>query len=120
KAAGAGKSQFYHYFGSKDLMVRALIAQRSNSSVWFQAERLDRIQVLVEFERWFDELIQDFNEGPLACGCPLGNIGAELGSQNELLREAAEFGLMTWQRNLAAVFVRLKAAGEICPTTNPD
>jgi AcrR family transcriptional regulator len=120
KAAGAGKSQFYHYFGSKDLMVRALISEQATRVTLFQEPRLDAIKTCADLEAWFDDLIAESLGGSFKYGCPIGNIGSELGAQNELLREACEISLMGWQQSLVRVFSRLKKLGLLSDSSDED
>ncbi len=108
-----GKSQFYHYFGSKDLMVRDLIEYRSTNMPWMSEELLSSFSTLKELESWLEQLSELYRAGPLAQGCPIGNLASELSANNEELRLALWAIFSRWSKALEASLARIAKGGEI-------
>lgn len=94
--AGVKKGSFYHFFPSKiDLAVAAFEAHWSADiqplyDATFRPEIPPRERML----RWCDQIYQVQKAKFEACGhvpgCPFASMGAEMGTQNERLRQKAE------------------------------
>jgi len=93
KAAGAGKSQFYHYFKNKDDLVRKVIRYHLDSLFTDEAS-------CWRFDSWeyLDSFLKNVSQQQPDHGCPLGRMVLELGEGNSPLR-----------RELNGVFSRLQA-----------
>jgi TetR/AcrR family transcriptional repressor of nem operon len=100
--AGVGKGSFYHFFPSKrDLALAAMDAQweRYRTGLYEPAFAPD-VPPLERITRYF-RLIPPRAAGPAAndmvLGCPFGNVGLELATQDEVIREKvrAVFGRIT-------------------------
>ena len=52
EAAGASKSQLYHYFSDKGDLVRAVIARRVDDTMDCQGPMLGGIESLADIRRW--------------------------------------------------------------------
>lgn len=115
-----GKSQFYHYFGSKNLMVRELLRFELESFCHFHPNRLEKIIDLDSLEVWLYEFAEAFDEGELRNGSPIGNIACELSlSQSELLEICREI-FVQWQKDLSEVLERLVDDNKISQNIEPN
>ena len=119
KASKTGKSQFYHYFGSKSLMIRDLIEHRKaglNSLGEAQLKQLDSPEAI---GLWLDAIIREFEQGVLSQGCPIGDLAAELACSNEELRSHLNHTFNSWSDCLETGFKEMAARGDLDPSMEP-
>jgi TetR/AcrR family transcriptional regulator, transcriptional repressor for nem operon len=86
KKSQTGKSQFTHYFKTKDGMVRATIQHLHEMIRTGQTPTGYDIKSWCELEGWFQTYI-DFQES-IGCerSCPMGTIGGDLAKENKKAR----------------------------------
>lgn len=119
--AGVNKGSFYHFFPSKrDLAVAAIEQQ------WAYARRLvldpafaPDLPPLERIPRLFRlaATLQDPGD-PVAGhvpGCPFGNLAAELGTQDPVIRDAVREVFAGYQASFEGVLREAQEAGEIGP-----
>ncbi len=120
RASGTGSSSLYHYFGSKDELLIAVLDR--------YLERLDdeivepsRAAIDDPIERVFR--ILDFYRGVLTAtgcrlGCPIGNLAGEVSDTHPKIREKLAELFAAWRR---AVERCLREAGEgLRPDVDPE
>lgn len=119
EAAGASKSQLYHYFADKDDLVRAVIARRVGETLDCQGPMLSELDSFADIRRWFDWLITQ-NE-KLGCpGCPLGTLANELADRDETARVDLAGGFDTWMSYVIEGLARMQARGELVEQADPQ
>jgi TetR/AcrR family transcriptional regulator, transcriptional repressor for nem operon len=118
EAAGASKSQLYHYFSDKGDLVRAVIARRVGETVDCQGPLIGGIDSLDDIRRWFDWLIAE-NEERGCPGCPLGTLASELAGCDEAARADLACGFDTWMGLVIESLQRMKAGGELHQRADP-
>lgn len=101
KASGTGKSQFYHYFGSKDLMVREVIAAQARGLPTDHEKILAGMRSIADVESWLEAMISAFDRGLYPNGCPIGTLASELASTNEEHRTKLAKTFEAWESALA-------------------
>ncbi len=112
-ASGTGKSQFYHYFGSKEGLVHEVL------QTWLEAVRDGAypadpaIGSWRDLEQWFRAHAKWQRRFQMTRGCPLGTIGNEITADDELLRQDLTLIFEVMRNKLAAFFIREKAAGRL-------
>ncbi len=119
-ASGTGKSQFSHYFGSKDGLVRAVIKHLAEVIRSGQAPTGYDVCNWDDLEGWFQKYI-DFQKS-VACemSCPLATIGNDLSNDQELLRQDVRI-FIQWSRDkISRFFAERRAAGELVAQADPD
>src|SRR5882757_3584460 len=82
-AAGAGKSQLYHYFRGRDELVEAAVAHRCT-------------QVVAGLEQALAGFVAGFEQMGLP-GCPIGSLAAEVAEHNEGARLQAAAAFDSWE-----------------------
>jgi len=112
-ASGTGKSQFYHYFASKDALVKELIEFHRAVMPAAQETLLSNLSSLAGIDAWLDQILADYDRGLYADGCPIGNLANELASQNEELRRDLQATFATWETCLSQGLRALQTKGHL-------
>lgn len=118
-AAGAGKSQFYRYFTSKEDLVRAVIHYQRDHYLGWQRAFLDRFDSWEGIEAYFDALVASHAGRQLVGGCPIGSLAAELADQDEALRRELSAVFSLWQESMERGLGRMRAAGRLRSDAQP-
>src|SRR6266487_5142372 len=118
-AAGAGKSQLYHYFRGRDELVEAAVGHRCAQVLAGLTQALGSVASLAELERALAGFVAGFEQMGLP-GCPIGSLAAEVAERNEgaRLQAAAAFG--AWEQLFADALARMRARGELRADAPPD
>lgn len=119
KRSKTGKSQFTHYFKTKEGMVCVALQYLHEMIESGQTPTGYDIKSWRDFESWFQKYI-DFQES-VGCerSCPIGTIGGDLTNQNKKARrDVLQF--LEWSRGKLTTFLsERKAAGELVPEARP-
>lgn len=120
EASGTGKSQFYHYFGSKEDIVHEVL------HFYFDIIQSGRAPVNINIESWGDleRFFYDHIDGirMFDCrrSCPIGSIGNELASENEDVRRDVKLVFDYMREKIALFFEKMKKQGGIKETSDPE
>ena len=117
-AAGAGKSQLYHYFSGRDELVAAAVGMRCTQVLAGLTQALGRVASLAELEQALAGFVAGFEQMGLP-GCPIGSLAAEVAARNEGARRQAAAGFDAWERLLADALERMRERGELRPDASP-
>ncbi|MEU9318289.1 TetR family transcriptional regulator C-terminal domain-containing protein [Streptomyces sp. NPDC048295] len=111
-AAGVPKGSFYNHFDSKEAMATEVMRRYSaDQGTEILMDRsmapLDRIRahfayVAARLERY-----------EYARGCLIGNLGAELSSENSTIRDAVDSSLNCWVVRLASALEEARTTGSL-------
>src|SRR5215472_12024828 len=117
-AAGAGKSQLYHYFQGRDELVEAAVGLRCTQVLAGLTQALGTVASLAGLEQALAGFVAGFEQMGLP-GCPIGSLAAEVAERNEgaRLRTAAAFD--AWERLFADALARMRDRGELRADTSP-
>lgn len=118
-AAGASKSQLYHYFGDRDDLVRAVITHRCETALAEVVRSLERVDTLRALERWLRAQVAAQRQVDFVGGCPIGSLASELADRDEPARRQLCAAFDTWQRGFEAALRRIKARGELRADASP-
>ena len=115
--AGAGKGQFYHYFGSKEDLVGEVLEHQL-------ARILGDLDVAEAgtwdgLHSWLYGLLESHRLRGMG-GCPLGALASEAIAESEALRVVVAGAFGRWQDRLAVVLRSLKDDGELASAVDPD
>jgi TetR/AcrR family transcriptional regulator, transcriptional repressor for nem operon len=97
KAAGVSGSQLYHYFDSKQALIRAVITRAADAEPVPDRPVLGLLDSLDALRAWADAAIERQEESGCRGECTLGSLAGELGAGDEAAREDLRCGLLRWQ-----------------------
>ena len=117
-AAGAGKSQFYHYFSSKEDLV-AVVLHHQLERVLGDLVRFD-IGTWEGIRSWLDSMLREQQERGFRGGCPLGSLVAEVAGSDDGLRAVAADAFTLWVERLAVGLRALRERGELRGDAQPE
>jgi TetR/AcrR family transcriptional repressor of nem operon len=118
EASGTGKSQFYHYFSSKEELVAEVLWHQLDlvleDQSFFQLDTWDGIQA------WFEALIAMQQTRREFRGCPLGSVAAEVLDQSDHLRSRAAEAFGHYEAALAAALEAMRGRGQLRDDADPQ
>jgi AcrR family transcriptional regulator len=117
-AAGASKSQLYHYFADKDDLIRAVIARRFEQVIAAQAPLLAKLDSWAAIRRWLDMWV-DQTEATGHHGCPIGTLANELADRDDAARADLSACFGTWEAYLVDGLTHMKGRGDLAPSADP-
>lgn len=124
RAAGVSGSQLYHYFDSKQALVRAVITRQADLATGSDASpgvgALDSFEAL---DAWADAAIarrQELLDGEGLGDCTLGSLAGELAAVDEQSRVEISQGFLRWLDVLRTGLTGLQDRGELQPDADVD
>jgi TetR/AcrR family transcriptional regulator, transcriptional repressor for nem operon len=111
-AAGAGKSQLYHYFRGRDELVTAAVGLRCAQVLAGLTQALGAVGSLAELERALAGFVAGFEQMGLP-GCPIGSLAAEVAERNEGARLQTAAAFDAWAQLFAGALERMRERGEL-------
>jgi AcrR family transcriptional regulator len=119
-ASGVGKGQFYHYFRSKEGLVREVLRWHAELIRNGEAPIDYEITSWLGLEKWFLAHIELQREFGMTRGCPFGTAANEITADDELIRQdlCAVFDLI--KSRIAAFFDKEKTLGLLINEANED
>ena len=119
-AARAGKSQFYRYFPSKEILVSEVIRYQSDRYLGWQSDLLERVDDWEGLEAYFNALVASHSEREMMGGCPIGSLAAELADTNEAHRRELAEAFSLWEASIEQAFTKMRAARKLRPHAAPS
>jgi AcrR family transcriptional regulator len=120
KQSGTGKSQFTHYFKTKDGLVHEVLLHLHE---WLRGDDAPvnySVRTWRDLETWFRFFVKVQNLRGCDRACPVGTIGNDLSDEQELLRQDVRL-IFEWVRGqLGRFFAERRAAGELPASVDPD
>jgi AcrR family transcriptional regulator len=117
-AAGAGKSQLYHYFRGRDELVAAAVGLRCGQVLAGLTEQLGAVASLAELEQTLAGFADGYEQMGLP-GCPIGSLAAEVAERNEDARLQTAAAFDAWERLFASALERMRDRGELRADASP-
>ena len=111
-AAGASKSQLYHYFAGRDELVAAAVARRCAQVLAGLTHALGDIATMADLEMMLAGFVAGFEEQGLP-GCPIGSLASEVAERNEGARLQAAAGFDAWEGLFSDALERMRESGEL-------
>jgi AcrR family transcriptional regulator len=117
-AAGAGKSQLYHYFRGRDELVEAAVGLRCAQVLAGLTQALGTVASLAGLEQALAGFVAGFEQMGLP-GCPIGSLAAEVAERNEGARLQAAAAFDAWEQLFAGALERMRDRGELRADASP-
>jgi AcrR family transcriptional regulator len=115
-AAGAAKSQLYHYFASRDDLAVAVLEHQLAQVLDHQAGF--RLETWAGLRAWFDALL----EGQRARGyrgCPVGSMSAEMSAISSHMADCVGAAFERWRAELDDAFAEMRRSGRLRAAARP-
>lgn len=116
---GAGKSQLYHLFASKDELMQAVIAyqwQATRAAFDLDSHGPDTWD---DVQRWINTVIDLQVSADAPVRCPLGSLAYELTGANEVVRAQLDQIFAEWAAHLADGLTRMKSRNLLRASADP-
>jgi TetR/AcrR family transcriptional regulator, transcriptional repressor for nem operon len=118
--AGAGKGQFYHYFGSKDDLVDAVLEFHAAGGESEQAAIFAEVPGWEGVRAWLDAVVAGQARSRDAKGCPIGSMAAELAERDPTMRDRLAAALERKRIVLRDRLEQLRQTGDLSPGADPE
>lgn len=115
-ASSCGKSQFYHYFPSKDDLVVAVLAYQLDSVLGELGKF--RLDTWSGIRAWFDSLLTAQEQRGFR-GCPIGSLTIELSASSPSMQRLVADAFARWESALADAFTSMKKKEMLGPKAQP-
>ena len=121
--ADAQKGSFYHFFDSKEALMKAVLTDRRQGLGAFFGALPSDVPALESLALMYDAfaaaiVAQHAQDGHIR-GCPIGSVGAEISTQSEAIRRAVCEALDDMTTTTRKLIERAIAEGDIRPTSTP-
>jgi TetR/AcrR family transcriptional repressor of nem operon len=120
KQSGTGKSQFAHYFKTKDGLVHEVLRHLHECLRGDDAPVNYRVRTWDDLETWFRFFVTAQRLRGCDRACPVGTIGNDLADEQELLRQDVRLIFEWVQGQLGRFFAERRATGELPASVDPD
>jgi TetR/AcrR family transcriptional repressor of nem operon len=117
-ASGTGKSQFYHYFSSKEELVAEVLRHQLQHVL--QEQSLFQLDTWEGIAAWFQAMVDMQQNQRGYRGCPLGSIASELVDQGDALRSQAAAAFTRWESPLGDGLQAMQSSGLLRDDADPD
>ena len=115
-AAGAGKGQFYHYFESKEELVREVLEHQLAEILGvLEAAGPDTWEGM---RAWLDGLVESHRRRGLG-GCPLGTLASEASAESKALADVVDQAFGRWLNRLSGALSQLREDGALEASVGP-
>lgn len=118
-ASGTGKSQFYHYFRSKDDLVLQVMRHFRGKLASGEIPLKQELATWKDLEDWFAFFQEAQAEGNFERSCPIGTIAGELQDDESALRSEACEIFAGARAPLVRLFTSLRAQGKLKRSVDP-
>lgn len=92
KAADANKGSFYHFFDSKEALMAAVLTQYREKLRALRDAFPPDARAIEQLPMMYDAasfaVLTQYEESGHVRGCPIGSVGAEIATQNEVIRQS--------------------------------
>lgn len=119
-AADAGKSQFYHYFGNKEELVREVLALQVARHVTSRPEVYRQLDTWEGIAAWFDSIVAWTEERGCLGGCPIGSMAAEVADREAALAPDLVAAFDLFRHHLVRGLTALRERGELVEEADPE
>ncbi|MDP9444499.1 MAG: TetR/AcrR family transcriptional regulator [Actinomycetota bacterium] len=116
-ASGTGKSQFYHYFSSREDLLTAVLDHQVEQIL--EEQRSFELDTWAGIEGWLQALARRHEAERGLRGCPLGSIVSEVLDNSDRLRSRGADAFARWESALADGLRSMQNAGLLRAEADP-
>src|SRR6266498_1192663 len=116
-AAGASKSQLYHYFTDRDGLVEAAVAHRCTEFLDQLIPAFARVATLDDLDATLAGFARNYAQS--LAGCPIGTLASDVMAGPEPTRQRVVSAFSAWESLLAEALIRAKGNGELRASADP-
>ena len=120
KAAGISGSQLYHYFDSKQALIRAVITRQAEAPLIPGRPVMGALDSFDALRAWADAAIEHQEHNSGRGECTLTSLAGELGPSDEQTREDLCNAFQRWQSLLHDGLRAMRERGELRPGADLD
>jgi TetR/AcrR family transcriptional regulator, transcriptional repressor for nem operon len=120
EAAGVSSSQIYHYFASKDDLVRAVVEFQNTTIVGDAESTFCRLDSVAGLRAWRDQIVGHQRRMQCLGGCPIAALGSELGELDQDARLGVTAGFSRWASAIRRGFEGMRAHGVLGPEVDVE
>jgi TetR/AcrR family transcriptional regulator, transcriptional repressor for nem operon len=115
KAAGISGSQLYHYFTSKQSLIRAVITRQAEAPLVPGKPIMGVLDSFDALRAWADAAIENQEHHNGQGECTLASLAGELGPADEQTREDLGNGFLRWRSLLHDGLRAMRDRGDLRP-----
>ncbi len=116
-ASGTGKSQFYHYFSSREELLAEVLNTQLDQIL--EEQNSFPVDTWAGIEAWLQALALRHEKERGLRGCPLGSIVSEVLDHSDHLRSRSADAFARWESALADEFLKMQNSGLLRRDTDP-
>lgn len=120
EASETGKSQFYHYFASKEELVLEVMRHFRGKLASGEIPLKHELSTWKDLEEWFEFFLDHQRATRCARSCPIGTIASEITEEKSPLRAEATSIFRAAREPLIGLFASLRAKGELKRSADPE
>ncbi|MFI5908064.1 TetR/AcrR family transcriptional regulator [Dactylosporangium sp. NPDC051541] len=120
RAAGISGSQLYHYFESKQALIRAVIIRQGLAPPVPGQPIMGALDSFDALQAWADAAIEHQEHTGGRGECTLGSLAGELGPADEESRADLSVGFLRWQGLLQEGLQAMRDRGDLRPDADLD
>ncbi|WP_306205712.1 TetR/AcrR family transcriptional regulator [Actinoplanes sp. RD1] len=120
KAAGISGSQLYHYFDSKQALIRAVITRQAEAPLVPGQPIMGALDSLDALQAWADAAVEHQERTGGRGECTLASLAGELVSADEQAREDLSHGFLRWRSLLHDGLRAMRDRGDLRPEADLD
>jgi AcrR family transcriptional regulator len=115
KAAGISGSQLYHYFDSKQALIRAVITRQAEAPLVPDRPIMGALDSVDALQAWADAAVEHQEHNSGRGECTLTSLAGELAPADEQTREDLCNGLQRWRSLVHDGLQAMRERGELRP-----
>ena len=115
KAAGISGSQLYHYFDSKQSLIRAVITRQAEAPLVPGRPIMGALDSVDALQAWADAAVEHQEHNSGRGECTLTSLAGELGPADEQTREDLCNGFQRWRSLVHDGLRAMRERGELRP-----
>ncbi|WP_410566198.1 TetR/AcrR family transcriptional regulator [Amycolatopsis sp. cmx-4-61] len=120
KAAGIGGSQLYHYFDSKQALIRAVITRQAEAPLVPGRPLMGALDSFDALQAWADAAVESQEHHGGRGDCTLTSLAGELSPADDETRQEICNLFERWQSLLHDGLAAMRGRGDLRPDTDLD